>query len=80
MFDNAGLSIAAKGDKFIVTEVIPKSNAETAGVAIGWEILKAELQSERISKYWFYIPPLALFCLIYFIQTRRKNKEARQGI
>lgn len=72
--DNTGLSITAKEDKLFVSGVRPKSNAETAGVGIGWEILKAELQADRISKYWLYIPPLALFCLIFFIQTRRKDE------
>jgi hypothetical protein len=76
LLDNTGLSITAKEDKLFVSGVRPKSNAETAGVGIGWEILKAELQAERIGKYWLYLPPLALFCLIFFIQTQRKNRDS----
>jgi hypothetical protein len=73
--DHVGLEFAAKGDKLFVNRIRPKSNAETAGIGIGWEIISAQLQAERISKYYLVIPPVVLFCLIFAIQTRRRKLE-----
>ena len=76
LMDHVGITVATKGDRLFVNGVRPKSNAETAGIGIGWEIIGAELESERISKYWLYIPPVGLFCLLFIIQTRRKYRDA----
>ena len=55
----AGLTLAALGDRVQIVGVKFGSRAQKAGVEQGWEVARIEVPSGRPSMHWFYLPALA---------------------
>jgi len=69
-----GLETRTEDGKILIDNVVFSSPAEKAGVDFDQEILNIQVPSERPPKQLMFIPALALYALIFFIQRGRKRK------
>lgn len=66
-----GLEVIYEGDKLIIDNVAFASPAAKIGLEFDQEIVSARIPSERVPKEVMWLPGLALFMLIYWLQRRR---------
>ena len=75
--EGAGVFLRDEGDKVFIDDVIPiaddgsESAAAEAGLDWDQEIIRVLRYQEQPSKYWLYIPILALLAGIVWLQRRR---------
>jgi len=69
-----GLETRTEDGKILIDNVVFSSPAEKAGVDFDQEILNIQVPSSRPPKQLMFIPALALYALIFFIQRGRKRK------
>jgi TRAP transporter 4TM/12TM fusion protein len=69
----AGLVVRVQGDSIAVQNVRFGSEASKYGLAAGDQILSVLVPAERMSRYWFTLPALALLLLIGMLQLRRRR-------
>jgi len=72
--DAIGLETRAEDGKILIENVVFSSPAEKAGVDFDQEILNIQVPSDRPPKQLMFIPALALYGLIFFLQRGRKRK------
>lgn len=72
--DATGIDLEIIDGIYTIDSIHLNSPAQKAGSEVGWEIVRAKLQNDRIAKQWFYIPAIALLGLISVLQSRRKLK------
>ena len=70
-----GLELYDDDGKVLVDNAIYDSPAQTAGFDFDQVITSVLVPANQPSKYWFFIPALALLGLIYMLQTRRAEPE-----
>ncbi|MEP7183266.1 MAG: TRAP transporter permease [Betaproteobacteria bacterium] len=73
---DAGLTLAALGDKVDITGVKFGSRARKSGFEQGWTIDRVDVPSGRPSPLWFYLPGFALVALVWWTQGRRRARSA----
>ena len=71
----AGLEIARDGDKVIIDNIEFGSVAQKQKLDIDFEILGVHVDSGAPMKEWMFIPAVALFGLLIFLQRRRRAIE-----
>ncbi|CDX52133.1 TRAP transporter, 4TM/12TM fusion protein [Mesorhizobium plurifarium] len=71
--ENAGLSVSELGDTMTVGIVRLGSQAAKFGLQPGDEITGVMVPNNRPSRYWFVLPALCLFGLVFWLQRRRKR-------
>lgn len=69
-----GVETREEDGKILVDNVVFSSAAEKAGIDFDQEILNLQVPSERLPKQLMFIPALALYALVWFVQRGRKNK------
>ncbi len=69
-----GIETRTEEGKILVDNVVFSSEAEKAGIDFDQEILNIQVPSKRAPKQLMFIPAVALYALIGFIQSRRRNK------
>jgi len=69
-----GLETRNEEGKILIENVVFSSSAEKAGIDFDQEVLNIQLPAKRPPKQLMFIPALALFALVWFIQRGRKNK------
>ncbi|MGX5847354.1 TRAP transporter permease [Mesorhizobium sp. PL10] len=70
--ESAGLTVSALGDTMTVGIVRLGSQAAKCGLQPGDEIIGIMVPNDRPSRYWFVLPALLLFGLVFWLQRRRK--------
>jgi len=70
-----GFETREEEGKIFVDNVVFSSAAEKAGVDFDQEILNIQIPAHRPSKEWVYIPAVALYALVWWIQSRRRKKH-----
>ncbi|UCI21765.1 TRAP transporter permease [Mesorhizobium sp. B2-1-8] len=70
--ESAGLTVSALGDTMTVGIVRLGSQAAKFGLQPGDEIIGVMVPSSRPSRYWFVLPALLLFGLVFWLQRRRR--------
>jgi TRAP transporter 4TM/12TM fusion protein len=70
----AGIEVRIDGDKVIIDNLVFGSAAEKAGLDFDWEIKGVQMEAERPSKEWMFIPALVLLGLVGFLQRARREK------
>jgi len=73
---DAGVTVAATGDRVQITGVKFGSRARKSRVEQGWEIQRLEVPSGRPSAHWFYVPAFVLIGLVWWVQGRRMKPAA----
>ncbi|BCM20964.1 TRAP transporter permease [Mesorhizobium sp. J8] len=71
--ERAGLSVSELGDTMTVGIVRLGSQAAKFGLQPGDEITGVMVPNDRPSRYWFVLPALCLFGLVFWLQRRRKQ-------
>jgi hypothetical protein len=72
-----GLTMMALGDQVQVAAVRFGSPAEKLGLEQGFTVKHIEMPNpDRPDKEWIFLPTLALLWLIWFMQRRRRDREA----
>ncbi|MDI6747344.1 MAG: TRAP transporter permease [Rhodocyclaceae bacterium] len=75
---NMGLSVIMLGDDVQISAVRFGSRAEKLGLEQSFNIRMIEIPSgERPDKEWMYIPAFALLALVWWVQRRRRDREAK---
>jgi len=69
-----GLETRTENGAILIENVVFSSPAEKAGVDFDQEILNIQVPSDRPPKQLMFIPALALYALIFFVQRGRKRK------
>ena len=77
--ENAGLLFRADGDKMIIDDVGFDSAAQKAGLDWDQEVLRVLKPVPQPSKYWMFLPALALLALVIFLQRGRAERGARRA-
>ena len=72
--DAIGLRLLPSGDSVDIIMVKFGSRAEKLGIEQGFKITALEVEAERPSKEWMYLPAFALLGFVVFIQRRRARK------
>jgi TRAP transporter 4TM/12TM fusion protein len=72
----AGLVVRALGDTTTVQSVRFGSEAAKYRLITGDQIVAALAPADRMSRFWFTLPALALFAAIILLQRRRKQQPA----
>ena len=67
----AGLAFRQDGDKMIIDDAAFDSPAQKAGLDWDQEVLRVLRPASVPSKYWMFIPALALLALVVMMQRRR---------
>ncbi len=70
----AGVVFAPDGDNYVVNNIVGQSFADERGVDLYWNVIRVEIDAERLPKELFYIPALMLLALIWFLQSGRARK------
>lgn len=73
--DKAGAQFTALGGQVKVGAIKFGSYAKRVGLESGFTVTKLLLPADRPSKYWLYIPALALLGVIMLLQLRRRTGE-----
>jgi len=71
-----GFETREEEGKTLIDNVVFSSAAEKAGVDFDQEIINLQMPTKRPPKQLVFIPALALFVMIWFLQRRRVKKEA----
>ena len=69
---SAGLTFRNDGERMIIDDVAYGSAAANAGLDWDQEVLRVLRPVEVPSKYWMFIPALALLALIVMLQRARE--------
>ncbi|TPI77999.1 TRAP transporter permease [Mesorhizobium sp. B2-8-9] len=77
--ESAGLSVSELGDTMTVGIVRLGSQAAKFGLQPGDEITGVMVPNDRPSRYWFVLPALCLFGLVFWLQRRRKQAALPVG-
>ncbi len=70
-----GIEIREEDGKILIDNVVFASPAEKAGLSFDQEILYVQMPTDRPPKEFVYIPALALYALIWFVQYKRRKKQ-----
>jgi TRAP transporter 4TM/12TM fusion protein len=73
--DRAGAQFTVLGEQVKVSAIKFGSYAKRVGLESGFTVTKLLLPADRPSKYWLYIPALALLGLVTLLQSRRKTGD-----
>ncbi|MFA7429020.1 MAG: TRAP transporter permease [Rhodospirillaceae bacterium] len=74
--EEAGLTLSkGEGAAMIVDDIGFGSQAERAGIDLGWEITEVQVLADRPPRQIMYIPALLLYGLIAWVQVRRRRRE-----
>ena len=73
--DRAGAQFTVLGEQVKVSAIKFGSYAKRVGLESGFTVTKLLLPADRPSKYWLYIPALALLGLVTLLQLRRKTGD-----
>lgn len=76
--DRAGAQFTTLGSQVKVGAIKFGSYAKRVGLESGFTVTKLLLPADRPSKYWLYVPALALLGLVMLIQWRRRAAEVSQ--
>ncbi len=73
----AGIGIETRDEdgKIFVDNVVFSSAAEKAGMDFDQEIINIQVPTHRPAKEWVYLPTVALYALVWWIQFRRRKKQ-----
>ena len=69
-----GLETRNEEGKVLIENVVFSSPAEKAGIDFDQEVLNIQMPTKRPPKQLMFIPALALYALVGFLQRGRKNK------
>jgi len=69
-----GLETRDEEGKILVDNVVFSSPAEKAGIDFDQEVLNIQMPAERPPKQLMFIPAMALYAFVWFLQRGRKNK------
>ncbi len=69
-----GLETREEDGKVFIENVVFSSAAEKAGVDFDQEVLNIQIATHRPAKEWMYVPAVALYSFLWFIQFRRRKK------
>jgi len=72
--EGIGIETRTEEDKIFIDNVVFGSAAEKAGMDFDQEIIKIQMPTDRLPKQIVFIPAVALFALVYFLQRRRRDK------
>jgi TRAP transporter 4TM/12TM fusion protein len=72
--EGIGIETREEDGKILVDNVVFASAAEKAGIDFDQEILNLQVPSERLPKQLMFIPALALYAFIWFLQNGRRKK------
>jgi hypothetical protein len=73
---DAGLRLNALGNSVTVASVSLGSQPAKFGLQFGDEITAVLMPADRPSRYWFTIPGFLLLGLVFWLQRRRKARDA----
>ena len=73
----SGLALGKLGDEVFVQQAAFRSIAAKLGIENGMKVLAVEIEADRPSKYWFYVPALALLALVFLLQRGRRDVARR---
>lgn len=76
--ENAGLTLSIGDDRVVVDLVGFGSPAQEAGFDFDWEILSVQVEANRPSKQWMYLPALLLLAVLAWLQLRRMRRDERE--
>lgn len=77
----AGLTMSAFGDEVRIAGVRFGSRAKKSGFEQGWTVTGVQVQADRPSPHWFFLPALALVMLVYAVQRLRlRGHDGRSDI
>ncbi|KDE41323.1 MAG: TRAP transporter permease [Nitrincola lacisaponensis] len=74
--DNLGLELFVEGDRAFVDMVAFGSLASDLGFDFDQEIVEVSAPVDRWAKEWIWIPGFLLFGLVYWLQKRRRDRQA----
>jgi TRAP transporter 4TM/12TM fusion protein len=74
--DAAGLTLTIEDGEARVTNVAFNSPAYDGGIDFGWTVKEVQIEAERPSKHWFYIPGLLLLAAVCALQLRRRRQAS----
>ncbi len=77
--DRAGAQFTVLGSQVRIGAVKFGSYAKRVGLESGFTVTAMLLPADRPSKYWLYLPALALLALIVLLQRRRRAAEGLPG-
>jgi TRAP transporter 4TM/12TM fusion protein len=75
----SGLQVSVLGDRIDVLAVGLKSPAAKAGIEQGFQVTGIEVEADRPSRQWAYIPAALLVLLVFFLQRMRREDEPAVG-
>ena len=71
-----GIETRNEEGKILIDNVVFSSPAEKAGIDFDQEILNIQAPSKRLPKQLMFIPALALYALVWFVQRKRQKTLA----
>jgi len=74
-----GLETRDEEGKILVDNVVFSSPAEKAGIDFDQEVLNIQMPAKRLPKQLMFIPAMALYAFVWFLQRGRKNKLEAVG-
>jgi TRAP transporter 4TM/12TM fusion protein len=75
----SGLQVSVLGEHIDVLAVGLKSPAAKAGIEQGFQVTGIEVETDRPSKQWAYIPAALLVLLVFLLQRMRREDEPPLG-
>jgi hypothetical protein len=69
-----GIETREEEGKILIENVVFSSAAEKAGMDFDQELLNIQVPTKRLPPQLMFIPALALYALVWFLQRGRKNK------
>ncbi|WP_020558388.1 TRAP transporter permease [Thiofilum flexile] len=74
----SGVDLVEKEDKSLEVDTVTwGSAAQKQEIEMGFRITEVLQPNDQPSKYWFYLPALALLGFIGWLQIRRRDREAK---
>jgi len=74
-----GLETRNEEGKILIDNVVFSSPAEKAGIDFDQEVLNIQMPAKRLPKQLMFIPAMALYAFVWFLQRGRKNKLEAVG-
>ncbi len=73
LFDHGGLSLESRDGAVEVEDIRFGSPAQLSGIDYGWQVLEMQVENDRMSKFWLYVPFLLLLCVVVMLQSGRRR-------
>jgi len=76
LINGAGLELRDEDNRILIDNLMFGQFAEQQGLDFDWEVTQFQVEANRPSKEWFFIPALLMALLIAFAQKKRARRES----